>query len=83
MSISDGLVQSIFSRNREETSLVKEGLDGKVLYLPAESVTLTSCCHFLRVLFLICTLTWRLKKYVSRQGKLQRGEMKVQKHNYC
>ena len=33
-----------------------------------------------RVLLPICTLTWRLNNYVSRQEKVQIGEVKVQKH---
>ena len=27
-----------------------------------------------------CTLTWRAKNYVSRQKKVQIGEIKVQRH---
>ena len=32
-----------------------------------------------RVLFPICTLTWRVNNYVSRQENVKIGEMKVQK----
>ena len=32
----------------------------------------------IKVLFPICTLIWRVNTYVSRQGKVQIGEMKVQ-----
>ena len=31
----------------------------------------------IKVLFLICTLIWRVNSYVSRQGKVKVGEMKV------
>ena len=32
----------------------------------------------IKVLFPICTLIWRVNNYVSRQGKVLIGEMKVQ-----
>ena len=32
----------------------------------------------IKVLFPICTLSWRVNNYVSRQGKVSIGEMKVQ-----
>ena len=32
-----------------------------------------------RILFPICTLTWRVNNYVSRQDNVKIGEMKVQK----
>ena len=35
-----------------------------------------------KVLFPICTLTWRVNNYVSRQEKVYIGEMKVQKHKW-
>ena len=34
--------------------------------------------NMIKVLFPICTLIWRVNNYVSRQGKVQIGEMKVQ-----
>ena len=32
----------------------------------------------IKVLFPICTLSWRVNNYVSRQGKVEIGETKVQ-----
>ena len=34
--------------------------------------------NMIKVLFSICTLIWRVNNYVSRQGKVEIGEMKVQ-----
>ena len=34
--------------------------------------------NMIKVLFPICTLIWRVNNYVSRQGKVQIGEIKVQ-----
>ena len=34
--------------------------------------------NMIKVLFPICTLIWRVNNYVSRQGKVYIGEMKVQ-----
>ena len=34
--------------------------------------------NMIKVLFPICTLIWRVNNYVSRQGKVKIGEMKVQ-----
>ena len=33
-----------------------------------------------KVLLPICTLTWRVNNYVSRQEKVQTGEMEVQEN---
>ena len=43
-----------------------EEMDGKAVYFPPESTCLTLMYN---VLFPICTLTWRVNKYVSRQGE--------------
>ena len=34
--------------------------------------------NMIKVLFPLCTLIWRVNNYVSRQGKVKIGEMKVQ-----
>ena len=67
MSISDGLGRSIFSRKREKARPLREEMDGKVVYFPPESALLPLMLYFSTVLFPICTLTWRVNNYVSRQ----------------
>ena len=47
-----------------------EEMDGKVVYFPPESAFLTLMLYFYTVLFHICTLTWRVNNYVSRQEKV-------------
>ena len=34
--------------------------------------------NMIQVLFPICTLIWRVNNYISRQGKVLIGEVKVQ-----
>ena len=70
MSISDGLGSSIFCRKMEKTRPMREEMDGKVVYFPPESALLPLMLYFLTVLFPICTLTWRVNNYVSRQEKV-------------
>ena len=70
MSVSDGLGPSIFCRKMEEARPMREEMDGKVVYFPPESALLPLMLRFLRVLFPICTLTWRANNYVSRQEKV-------------
>ena len=48
-----------------------EGRNGwKSVYFPPESVFQLLMLFFARVLFLICTLTWRANNYVKRQEKV-------------
>ena len=70
MSISDGLRSSIFCPNMEKTGPMREEMDGKVVYFPPESALLPLMLYFSTVLFPICTLTWRVNNYVSRQEKV-------------
>ena len=70
MSISDGLGLSIFCRNMEKTRPMREEMDGKVVYFPPESALLPLMLYFSTVLFPICSLTWRINNYVSRQEKV-------------
>ena len=81
MSISDGLGPSIFCRKMEKARLMREEMDGKVVYFPPESALLPSMLYFSTVLFPICTVTWRVNNYVSRQEKVYVGETKVQRQN--
>ena len=70
MSISDGLGLSIFCRKVEKTRPMREEMDGKVVYFQPESALLPLMLYFSPVLFPICTLTWRVNNYVSRQEKV-------------
>ena len=68
MSISVGLGPSIFCRQMEKTRLMREEMDGNVFIYHQSWHS-----HFdflvICILFPICTLTWRLNNYVSREGK--------------
>ena len=55
-----------------------EEMDGKVFYFPPESAIFNFDVLTSEVFFPICTLTWRVNNYVSRQGKAEIGEMKIQ-----
>ena len=68
MSISDGLDPSIFCRKLEKARLMREEMDGKVVYFPPESeFYIYFVVVIYQVLFLISTLNWRVKKFVFRQ----------------
>ena len=73
MSISDGLGPSIFCRKIERMRLVREEMDGNLVYFKPESAFLFGFFWLMYVLFPICSLTWRVSNYVSRQKR----EMKV------
>ena len=45
MCISDGLGPSIFCRKMENERSMKEEMDGKVVYFPAESAFWLWCCN--------------------------------------
>ena len=70
MSISDGLGPSIFCRKMEKMRPMMEEMDGKVVYFPPESAFPNLMLYLYTVLFPICTLTWRVNNYVSRQEKI-------------
>ena len=70
MSISDGLGPSIFLSKGGKARPMREEMDGKVVYFPPESALLPLMLYFSTVLFPICTLTWRVNNYVSRQEKV-------------
>ena len=50
----------------------------KGAYFPPESASFPSINSMIKLLFPICTLSWRVNNYVSRQGKVKIGEIKVQ-----
>ena len=70
MSISDGLGPSIFTRKTEKARPMMEEMDGKVVYFPPESAYSAFGVPISEVLFPICTSTWRVNNYVSRQEKV-------------
>ena len=70
MSIFDGLGPSIFCRKMEKARPMREEMDGKVVYFPPESALSPLMLYFSKVLFPICTLTWRVNNYVYRQEKV-------------
>ena len=61
----------------EKARPMMEKMDGKVVLFPPESAFDIDVLMN-KVLFNICALTWRVNIYVSRQEKLEIGEMKVQ-----
>ena len=65
--------------SKDGKDAVREGRNGwKSVYFPPESATFPLIYNMNKVLFPICTLIWRVNNYVSRQGKVYIGEMKVQ-----
>ena len=70
MSIFDGLGPSIFCREMEKARPMREEMDGKVVSFPPVSALLPLMLYLSTVLFPICTLTWRVNNYVSRQEKV-------------
>ena len=61
--------------------IMREKMDGKVIYFPPESAFSTLMLHFKKVLFPVCTLNWRVNNYVSRQEKVKKEKMKIQFQN--
>ena len=78
MSISDGSDRNFFCRKMEKTRSVRKELDGRVFISRQSRHPNSLKNNMMKVLFPICTLTWRVNNYVSRQGKVQKGETKVQ-----
>ena len=70
MSISDGLGPSIFCRKMEKARPMMDEMDGKVVYFRPESAFSTFDLLVNKVLFPICTSTWRVNNHVSRQEKV-------------
>ena len=68
-----------FFLSKDGKDTVHEGRNGrKGVYFPPDWASFSLINNIIKVLFPICTLIWRVNNYVSRQGKVQRGEMKVQ-----
>ena len=70
MSISEGLGPSIFCRKMEKGASYEEEMDERVGYFPPESAFSYFDAIIYKVLFPICTLTWRADIFVSRQEKV-------------
>ena len=70
MSISDRLGPSIFCRKMEKARPMMEEMDGKVVFFPARVGIFNFDVLMSKVFFPICTLTWRVNNYVSRQEKV-------------
>ena len=78
MPISDGSDQTFFCRKMERTRSMREEMDGKVFISRQSRHPFSLINIMIKVLFPICTLIWRVNNYVSRQGKVYIGEIKVQ-----
>ena len=67
MSILFELGPYFFHRKMENTLPMKGEMDGKV-YISRQSRRLSFVSNMNKVIFLVCTLTWRVNIYASRQG---------------
>ena len=77
MSISDGLGPSIFCA-KDGKGASYDGRDGwKSFLFPARVGIFDFDVLMNKVLFPICTLTWRVNNCVSLQEKVYIGEVKV------
>ena len=65
-------------RKMEKTRSEREEMDGRVLISRQSRHPFPLINKMIKVLFPICTLIWRVNNYVSRQGKVQIREIKVQ-----
>ena len=59
MPIYDGLDPYLFCRKMERTRSMKEEMDGEVFIFP-QSRNFSFIDNMIKVIFLICTLTWRV-----------------------
>ena len=67
MSISDGSDPYFFRRKKEKTRSVKEEMDGRV-FISRHGRHFSFIHNIIKVLFPMCTLTWRVNIYFSCQG---------------
>ena len=70
ISIFDGMGPSIFCRKIEKARPMREEMDRKVVYFAPESAFFNFDVILYKLLFLICTLTWRVNNFVSRREKV-------------
>ena len=76
MSISDGLDTDVFRRKMEKTRSMGEEKHRKI-FISRQSWHFSFVNIIIEVLSPICTVTWHVNVYVSRQGKGINGETKV------
>ena len=70
MSISDGW-DAYFFLSKDGKDAVHEGRNGwRGVYFPPKSAFFPFIDNMIVVLFLVCTLIWRVNNYVSREGKV-------------
>ena len=68
-----------FFLSKDGKDAVREGRNGrKDAYFPPESAYFSLINIMIKVLFPYWTLIWRVNNYVSRQGKVLLGEIKLQ-----
>ena len=64
-------VGSVLFPSEDGKDAVREGRNGrKGVYFPPESASFSLINNMIKVLFPICTLSWRVNSYVSCQGKV-------------
>ena len=69
MPIFDGLDPYRFRRKIEKTRSMQEEMDGEV-FISRQSRHYPFVDNMIKLLFLICTLSWHVNNYVSRRGKV-------------
>ena len=82
MSVSDGLGRYIFCRKMEKMRPMREEMDGK-MFISRESWDFLFTDNLIKILFPICTLSWRVNN-VSRQrrGINRRNESTIIQESY-
>ena len=87
MSTFDGLSSYFFRREMENTQPMREEMDGTVFRSPPKSASFVFVFNMIKVLFRLCTSTWRVNNYVSRQrGDINRrneSTVKLLKLSHC
>ena len=67
-----------FFLSKDGKDAVREGRNGRRdVYFPPDSASFPLINNMIKVLFPIFTFIWRVNNYISRQGKVEIGEMKV------
>ena len=77
MSISDGSDRTFFCRKKGRGPCREKWTEG-CLFPARVGILFPLIDIMIKVLFPTCTLIWRVNNYVSRQGKVYIGEIKVQ-----
>ena len=69
MPLSDGLGPYFSCRKTEKTRPMSEEMDGEV-FISRQSRHFSLIHNMVKLLFSVCTLNWRVNKYVSYQGEV-------------